>query len=79
LDAKDRSSLHVPAGCANAYLTMAPDTVVHYYMSEIYAPGAYRGFRYNDPAFKFSWPAEPRLISRKDSSLPDFDPAALGS
>ena len=79
LDAGDRTSLHVPAGCANAYLTMAPDTVVHYYMSEIYAPGAYRGFRYNDPAFEFSWPAEPRLISQKDRSLPDFDPALLGT
>ena len=79
LDAKDRSSLFIPAGCANAYLTMATGTVVHYYMSEIYMPGAYRGFRYNDPAFKFVWPAVPRLISQKDRSLPDFNRAALDS
>ncbi len=77
LDAKDRSSLHIPPGCANAYLTIEPGTVVHYYMSELYTPGSYRGFRYNDPAFKFVWPAEPRLISKKDRNLPDFDRAAV--
>ena len=58
-------------------MTIAPDTVVHYYMSELYTPGSYRGFRYNDPAFKFVWPAEPRLISEKDRNLPDFDRAAV--
>ncbi len=78
LNAKDRTSLHVPAGCANAYLTLAPDTCVHYYMSESYVPGSYRGFRYNDPAFGFVWPSEPRLISVKDRSLPILDRTCLG-
>lgn len=73
LDAKSRASLYVPPGCANAYLTVAPDTVVHYYISEPYAPGSYRGFRYDDPAFNFVWPAEPRVISDRDRTLPDFD------
>jgi dTDP-4-dehydrorhamnose 3,5-epimerase len=77
LDAKDRSSLFIPAGCANAYLTLSRDTVAHYYMSERYSPSAYRGFRYDDPAFKFEWPAKPRVISKKDSSLPDFDADAI--
>lgn len=73
LSADDRLSLHVPAGCANAYLTTSPDTLVHYYMSEEYAPGLYRGFRYNDPSFGFKWPSEPKLISEKDRTFPDFD------
>ncbi len=77
LNAKDRASLHIPPGCANAYLTMEPNTVVHYYMSESYTLGSYRGFRYNDPAFEFVWPAKPRLISEKDRSFPDFDRTAL--
>ena len=74
LDAASRVSLHVPAGCANAYLTMEENTVVHYYMSEFYHPGSYRGFRYNDPRFAFRWPVEPRLISAKDAEYPDFEP-----
>lgn len=75
--AADRRSLYIPAGCANAWLTVAPNTAVHYYMSETYAPDASRGIRYNDPAFAFRWPAEPRVISARDRSFPDFDPAAL--
>jgi dTDP-4-dehydrorhamnose 3,5-epimerase len=77
LDAKTRASLHIPAGCANAYLTVAPDTIVHYYMSELYAPGSYCGFHYNDPSFNFEWPAEPRVISDRDKNLPYWDRAAL--
>jgi len=75
--AAGRESLHVPAGCANAWLTTAPNTTVHYYMSELYAAASYRGFRYNDPAFGFRWPGEPRLISAKDRGFPDFDPSTI--
>lgn len=75
LDARGRTSLYIPPGCANAYLTVAPDTIVHYYMSEVYMPGSYRGFCYNDPFFKFVWPTEPRVISDRDRSLPYYDRA----
>lgn len=77
ISAADRRSIHVPAGCANAWLTTEPNTVVHYYMSEAYAPDSYRGFRYNDPTFGFRWPSEPALISDKDLAFPDFDPASV--
>jgi len=77
LNAKNRSSLHIPPGCANAYLTIEPNTIVHYYMSEFYAPDSYRGFHYNDTSFKFVWPAEPRLISDRDRNLPAFDRTAV--
>jgi dTDP-4-dehydrorhamnose 3,5-epimerase len=77
LTSRSRESLHVPAGCANAYLTLEPDTVVHYYMSEHYEPGSYRGFHYADPSFSFDWPAAPRVISEKDKSLPNLDRQAL--
>jgi len=75
LDARSRTALYVPPGCANAYLTTAPDTVVHYYMSRAYAPDSYAGFRYDDPFFDFRWPAPPRLISEKDRNLPPYDRA----
>lgn len=74
INSGNKLSLHVPAGCANAYLTLSASTAIHYYMSEFYVPDSYGGFRYNDPFFNFTWPAEPRVISKKDKNHPDFDP-----
>ncbi len=70
-------SLHAPAGCANAYLTMADNTLIHYYMSDFYAPDSYRGFRYNDSFFNFDWPHEPDIISEKDLNFSSFDPSTF--
>lgn len=77
LSAAARTSLHVPAGCANAWITLAPDTTIHYYMSEFFAPQSARGIRYNDARFGFRWPMEATVISERDRSYPDFDPASL--
>ncbi len=73
--ADDRRSLHVPAGCANGWMTLVPDTIVHYYMSERFVPEAARGIRYDDPQFDFRWPMPPTVISDRDRTFPDFDPA----
>jgi len=70
-------SLHLPGGCANGYLTLKDNTSILYYMSEFYVPDAYTGIRYNDPLFKFRWPSEPRVISEKDRTYPDFDPKSV--
>lgn len=74
LDATNRLSLHVPVGCANAFLTRADGTLVHYYHSEFFAPDSYRGFRWDDPLFAIAWPFEPSVISERDRSYPDFRP-----
>ena len=73
LKAGDNLSLYVPAGCANSYLTMEDSTVILYYMSELYTPESYKGFRYNDPNFSIKWPSEPEVISSKDQNFPDLD------
>jgi dTDP-4-dehydrorhamnose 3,5-epimerase len=75
--ARDHRSLYVPVGCANAWMTTERQTIVHYYMSEYYVANTGRGIRYNDPAFKFRWPAEPAVISDRDRSFPDFDPRSV--
>lgn len=72
LDEKNRLSLHVPRGCANAFLTLEPNTVVHYYHSANYRKDAQGGIRYNDPLFSFVWPHKPEIISEKDTSWPNF-------
>jgi dTDP-4-dehydrorhamnose 3,5-epimerase len=72
LDETNRQSLHVPPGCANAFLTLVDHCLVQYYCSYPYTPAAERGIRFNDPAFDFVWPAEPLHISDKDRFQPDF-------
>jgi len=64
--------LHVPSGCVNAWLTTLPDTLIHYWHSDIYRPELEIGVRYNDPAFDIRWPADPILISEKDKNRPNY-------
>jgi len=74
LNEKNRKSIHVSPGCANAFMTLQDNCIIHYYCSEFYTPDAERGIRYNDPTFNFIWPAEPKIISDKDKSFPDYAP-----
>jgi len=69
---KKREGIHVPSGCANAFITMSNKTIVHYYMGDFFNPDTYKGIRYNDPLFKVKWPCEPEIISERDLNLPDY-------
>lgn len=69
----ERESLLVPAGCANAFLTIHENTIVHYYMGDFFKTATYSGFRYNDPFFNIPWPVEPLVISERDRDFPDFN------
>lgn len=69
---QDAGSLFVPAGCANAFLTMESNTIIYYLMGSHFLPKSYNGFRYNDPFFNVKWPAQPKAISIKDSQYTDF-------
>ena len=70
---KNKYSLHVPPGCANAFLTLKDNTLIHYYCSASYNPESERGIRYDDPKFSFEWPNEPAFVSQKDYLHPDFE------
>jgi dTDP-4-dehydrorhamnose 3,5-epimerase len=72
LTAEANNALYVPEGFAHGFLTLVPDTYVFYQMSEFYAPGSARGFRWNDPAFDIEWPAEIKMISDRDAQYPDY-------
>lgn len=72
LTAANRRMLYVPEGFAHGFLTLEDATEVFYQISEFYAPEAQRGVRWNDPAFAVKWPEEPRLMSARDRSFPDF-------
>ena len=73
LNPKNRNSLHIPEGCANAFLTQENNTVVVYFSSAHYNPNFEKGIRYNDPLFNFNWPVDkPDYITEKDNNWPDF-------
>ena len=75
LSAENRRAMYAPAGFAHAFLTLEPDTEAFYLASHAYAPAQERGIRWNDPRFGIEWPIEPTVISDKDQSHRDFDPA----
>jgi len=68
----NKVSIHVPKGCANAFLTLEDNCLIHYYCSNSYNPKYEKGIRYNDPNFDFDWPANPKIISEKDLNHRDF-------
>jgi dTDP-4-dehydrorhamnose 3,5-epimerase len=72
LSAANRRALYVPEGLAHGFLTLADESEVFYQISEFYHPDGSRGVRWNDEAFRISWPFEPRVISERDRAFPDF-------
>tara|TARA_A100001011_G_C14185095_1_gene788663 strand:- start:66 stop:590 length:525 start_codon:yes stop_codon:yes gene_type:complete len=72
LSEKNKLSIHIPKGCANAFLTLKDNTVVHYYCSQNYNPKYEGGVNYLDPLFKFKWPIKPEIVSKKDKNIPYF-------
>ena len=65
----------IPPGCAHGFLTLTDATDLLYLMGGAFIPGAGRGVRWNDPAFRVAWPAEPEVLSERDANYPDFVPA----
>jgi len=70
LSAANGRALHIPAGFAHGFLTLADDSVVHYQISDFYVPDAGRGIRWNDPQIAIAWPFAPTCISDRDRELP---------
>lgn len=75
LSADNRRMMYVPKGFAHGFLTLADDTEAFYLVDEFYSPESERGIRFDDPRFDLQWPDAPTVVSDKDRSFPDFDPA----
>jgi dTDP-4-dehydrorhamnose 3,5-epimerase len=69
------SALHLPEGIAHGFLTLEPDSEVHYLMGAHYVPDAATGLRWDDPAIGIEWPAAPRIVSQRDADHPLLEPA----
>lgn len=68
LSAQNRRALYVPPGFVHGYQTLTDGAEVLYQVSERYAPGFERGFRYDDPAFAIAWPVPVSTVSEKDAA-----------
>jgi dTDP-4-dehydrorhamnose 3,5-epimerase len=68
LTATRGEQMFVPAGFAHGYCTLEPDTLVHYKVSDYYAPAAERGLFWADPALAIAWPMAPAeaVLSERD-------------
>lgn len=71
-------ALHLPTGIAHGFVTLEPDSEVHYLMGAAYVPGAATGLRWNDPAIGIDWPATPAVISERDRGYPLLGGASHG-
>ncbi|QQV78466.1 dTDP-4-dehydrorhamnose 3,5-epimerase family protein [Sphingomonas aliaeris] len=58
--------LHLPTGVAHGFMTLEPDSEVHYLMGAAYVPGAATGVRWDEPALGIDWPAIPSVVSDAD-------------
>lgn len=73
LTAEKRNMVYAPEGCGHGFLTLVDETEVVYQISEFYSLELSRGVRWNDPAFRISWPSEIKVISERDRTYPDFE------
>lgn len=73
LSPRDLSQLYIPPGIAHGFLTLQPNSVVLYAITEFYHPTAARGVRWNDPEFAIKWPEKPQTISSRDANYPPWN------
>jgi len=70
LTAGNGHALYIAEGFAHGFQTLADDSEVFYQMSESFHPECARGARWNDPAFRITWPLPNPIISERDQNLP---------
>jgi dTDP-4-dehydrorhamnose 3,5-epimerase len=72
LSDQNARQLYIPRGFAHGFQTLRQNVQVNYLISQLYAPKAARGVRYDDPRFGITWPLPVTMISEKDLLWPRF-------
>lgn len=72
------NQLFVPAGFAHGFMTLKPDTLFAYKVSNYYSPAHDTGIRFDDAALAIDWNSmdDALVISERDRALPNFNPNA---
>lgn len=72
LSAGSRRALYIPAGMAHGFLTLSNDAEVFYQISDYYFAESARGVRWDDHAISIQWPFQPKVMSDRDRTYPDY-------
>ena len=73
LTAEGGEQFFVPAGFAHGFVTLTPDVVVAYKVSDTYAPAQDRGLAWDDPDLALPWPDFAALGCEDGPVLSDKD------
>lgn len=73
------NQLYVPAGFAHGFMTLVPDTRVHYKVSAYYSGAHDRAISFDDSEIGIEWPLEVdrALMSAKDKDAPRLKDAEI--
>ena len=73
LTAERQNQLYLPGGFAHGFLTLEPDTVIAYKVSNSYSKAHDRSLNWADPALAIAWPVPQGtkpMLSEKDEAAP---------
>jgi len=76
LSADSTKLLYVPEGFAHGFQTLSADVEMIYQHSSFHSPEHERGFRFDEPKVKISWPLPISILSKKDQEFPELKLAA---
>jgi dTDP-4-dehydrorhamnose 3,5-epimerase len=73
LDDIDHHQLFIPVGFAHGFAVLSDHAHVMYKTSQPYDAKYEKGFRWNDPQFKITWPIDEPIVSERDLKAPFFN------
>jgi dTDP-4-dehydrorhamnose 3,5-epimerase len=78
LSEAEGNQLFVPVGFAHGFVTLEPNTLFVYKVSNYYSAEHDTGIRFDDPVLGIEWgrAADALVVSERDQMLPGFDPRA---
>ena len=72
LTAENRRAVYIPKGFGHGFQTLAEHSETTYQISTFYVPESTGGYRYDDEAFRITWPLPLTMISERDLGWPKY-------